>query len=50
MSKSSLEYTELAGLKIALNVLMCENVVNQDEEWISVTEWMKRRIEYLSKK
>lgn len=48
---SSLEYAELHGLKIALsNLQALVDTVDQDEEWISVTEWMKNRIKMLSNK
>lgn len=50
MSKSSLDYTELAGLNIALHNLTAVDVTYQDEEWVYVTEWIKSRIKYLTSK
>lgn len=50
MAKSSIEYTELAGLRIALSNLELVDVTYQDEDWCAVTEWMKERIKQLTNK
>jgi hypothetical protein len=50
MAKSSIEYAELSGLKIALGNLEVVDVTYRDEDWIAVTEWMKERIKQLSNK
>lgn len=50
MSKSSLDYTELAGLNIALHNLSAVGITYQDEDWIAVTEWLKKRIKQLQTK
>lgn len=50
MAKSSLEYTELAGLNIALGNLQSVDVTQQDEDWVAITEWMKQRIKQLTSK
>jgi hypothetical protein len=47
---SSIEYAELAGLKIALGNLQCVDVTYKDESWIAVTEWIQSRINQLTKK
>jgi len=50
MSKSSLEYTEMAGLAQAMIGLRCVPITKQDEELIAVTKWMSKRIDELAKK
>lgn len=50
MAKSSLDYSELMGLNIALQKLVCVDVTYQDEEWVYVTEWMQKRIKHLTNK
>lgn len=47
---NSLEYAELAGLNIALKNLECVDVTYQDEEWVYVTEWIRKRIKRLTNK
>jgi hypothetical protein len=48
MSKSSLEYSEMAGLNIALSNLRLIDATCQDEDWIAITSWMNKRINELS--
>jgi hypothetical protein len=50
MAKSSLDYTELAGLNIALANLQVVDITYQDEGWVAVIDWMKQRIKQLSSK
>ena len=50
MSKTSIDYAELAGLNIALKNLECVDITYQDEQWVAVTEWMKQRIKQLANK
>jgi len=50
MSKSSLEYTEMAGLTQAMVRLRCVPIKDQDGDWSAVTKWMLRRIDELAKK
>ena len=48
--KSSIDYAELTGLMIALSNLQTIDITYQDEEWITITNWMKARIKELEKK
>lgn len=50
MAKSSLDYSELMGLNIALQKLLCIDKTDQDEGWVYVTEWMQERIKHLTHK
>lgn len=50
LAKSSLDYSELAGLNIALKNLEVVNEAAQDEDWLTVTNWMKSRIKQLQNK
>ena len=50
MAKSSLEYTEQMGLTIALSNLELVDVTYQDEEWLTVTNWIKDRLKTLKNK
>lgn len=50
VSKSSVDYTELAGLRIALSNLEIVDITYRDETWISVIDWIKKRINELEKK
>jgi len=50
MAKSSLDYTELAGLNIALSNLQNVDITYRDSEWLAVADWMKTRIKTLSNK
>jgi hypothetical protein len=50
MSKSSLEYTEMAGLSQAMVRLRCVPITDQDEDWTVITGWMNKRIDELAKK
>ena len=50
MAKTSLDYTELAGLNIALSNLQILDNVCRDEDWFVVTDWMKARIKQLTNK
>lgn len=45
MSKNSLEYAELAGLRIALGTAMFDSLANK-----IVIEWLSNRIKELEKK
>lgn len=47
---SSIEYAELAGLNIALGNLQAIGITDRDEEWVTVTEWLKQRIKQLTSK
>jgi hypothetical protein len=48
--KTSLEYSELTGLGIALSNLLLVPVEYQDQEWLNITGWMKARIKELESK
>jgi hypothetical protein len=48
--KTSLEYSELTGLGIALSNLQTIDITYQDEEWIIITNWIKARIKKLEQK
>ncbi len=57
MAKSSLDYSEQMGLMIALSNLEATIDKHLDgdpaaynEEWMVVTDWMKKRIKTLSNK
>ena len=48
--KSSIDYSELSGLMIALSNLQNVDITYQDEEWIIITDWIKARIKELENK
>jgi hypothetical protein len=50
MAKSSLDYTEQMGLTIALSNLETVDITYQDEEWLTVVNWIKDRIKTLNNK
>ena len=50
MAKSSLDYSEQHGLMIALSNLELVDVTYQDEEWLTVVNWIKDRLETLKNK
>ena len=50
MAKSSLDYSEQHGLMIALSNLELVDITYQDEEWVTVTNWIKDRLKTLKNK
>jgi hypothetical protein len=50
LAKSSLDYSELAGLNIALKNLEVTPLESQDDAWKTVTAWMLTRIKTLQNK
>ena len=50
MAKSSLDYSEEHGLMIALSNLELVDVTYQDEEWVTVVNWIKDRLKTLKNK
>jgi hypothetical protein len=49
MCKSSVEYAELSGLKIAKANLELTSIEDQDEQYINIIEWISERIKQLEK-
>jgi hypothetical protein len=50
LAKSSLDYSELSGLNIALKNLEVVKEDAQDHEWLTVTSWIQSRIKQLQNK
>ena len=50
MAKSSLDYSEEHGLMIALSNLELVDITYQDEEWVTVVNWIKDRLRTLKNK
>ena len=50
MSKSSIDYSELTGLIIALSNLELVDITYRDHEWLTIVNWIKNRIETLENK
>jgi hypothetical protein len=50
LPKSSLEYSELAGLNIALKNLEVTPLELQDDDWKTITAWVQSRIKTLQNK
>jgi hypothetical protein len=50
MAKSSIDYAEKHGLMIALSNLEIVDITYQDEEWLTVVNWIKDRIKTLNNK
>lgn len=50
MAKTSLDYSEQMGLMIALSNLEQIDITYQDQEWLTVTDWIKKRIKTLNNK
>jgi hypothetical protein len=49
MCKSSIEYAELSGLKIAKANLEITPIEYQDEQYVNIIEWLSQRIKELEK-
>lgn len=47
---TSIEYAELAGLNICLRNLECVPLEEQDEEWLTVVDFIRKRNSHLSSK
>ena len=50
MAKYSLDYSEQYGLMIALSNLETVDITYQDEEWLTVVNWIKDRLKTLKNK
>ena len=47
--RSSTQYAELAGLRIALSGLTLYDVTHQDQAWCNTVAWIESRIKELEK-